>query len=83
VNWQTKQVKDWLEESIYFDRYGIDVNKLTVLELEKEVKQLLVTRGRVVQTAAMDYLKNQAVKQLLKEVEWEEVVKALQKEDKT
>lgn len=83
MNWQTKQVKDWLEESIYFDRYGIDVNKLTVLELEKEVKQLLVTRGRVVQTAAMDYLKNQAVKQLLKEVEWEEVVKALQKEDKT
>jgi len=85
MNWQTKEVIDWLKEDkdFFFSRYYTNVGKLTASELEKEVKMLLIIRGRVVQTAGMDYLKNQAVKQLLKEVEWEEVVKGLQKEDET
>ena len=85
MNWQTKEVIDWLDEDkdLFSQRYHIDVSNLTASDLEKEVRMLLIIKGRIVQTAAIDYLKNQAVKQLLNEVTWEEVVKALQKEDVT
>lgn len=83
MNWQTKEIVNWLKEdrNFFCNRYNVDVKQLNASELEKEVKMLLIISGRVVQTASMDYLKNQAIKQLLKEVDWGEVVRDLREED--
>ena len=65
MNWQTQHIKVWL------DHYSIPITGLSASELELTVTDYLLVRDY---PSATDRLKNAAMRELLAEVNWSELV---------
>jgi hypothetical protein len=66
VNWQTKEVKDWLDET------GVkNSERENVIKLQELVESRLLVQGNISYT---DRIKNLAVMLLLKHVQWERLL---------
>lgn len=66
MNWQTKEIQDWLDGVGILNSQREDVTKLREL-----VEYSLLVRGNLDST---DRIKNLAVMLLLKHVQWEQLV---------
>jgi len=68
MNWETKVVKDWLNDTEMSSLLREDVEKI-----QEGVESKLLVRN-VVEINATDFLKNLAVTEFLKNVEWDRLV---------
>lgn len=66
MNWQTKEVQDWLDEAGVLNSQREDIPKL-----EELVESHLLVRGNLGYT---DRIKNLAITLFLKHVQWEQLV---------
>jgi hypothetical protein len=67
MNWQTIVVRDWLDKVGILSSQREDINKLQEL-----VKSNLLVEGDKI--SCSDFLKNVAMIEFLKDVEWEELI---------
>jgi len=65
MNWQTRIIKDWLNETEMSNLLREDIEKI-----QEGVESKLLLRN-VVEINATDFLKNLAVTEFLKNVEWD------------
>jgi len=68
MNWQTRVIKDWLNETEMSNLLREDVEKI-----QDEVESKLLVRNSNKITAT-DFLKNLAVTEFLKNVKWDRLV---------
>jgi len=65
MNWQTRVIKDWLNETEMSNLLREDIEKL-----QEGVESKLLVRNVGNEINATDFLKNLAVTEFLKNVEW-------------
>ena len=66
MNYQTKEISDWL------DKLGVNSGRENSLKLQNLVELSLLIKGK--DTHPTDYIKNVAVTEFLKHVQWEELI---------
>jgi hypothetical protein len=64
MNWQTEKVRNWIEDS------KICISTLNITQLQEYVESQLLVKH----FSTTDHLRNLAITELLKNVEWKELV---------